>query len=111
MRSFSHGVSRSRPILGTFVEIRIVDGDIEAGFAAIERVHRLMSAHEAQSDVCRISRAAPGSCLQIDPWTYEVLSRAKELHLATDGLFDCAVAPVLIRSGLLPCHAPAANWT
>src|SRR5438105_2073784 len=107
MKPCSQGVRRSRPLLGTFVEIRVVDGNIEAGLAAIERVQRLMSAHEAQSDVSRISRAAPGSCVPVDPWTYEVLTRAKALHLASDGLFACAGGPVLMRSGLLPCHAPA----
>jgi thiamine biosynthesis lipoprotein len=35
-----------------------------------------------------------------------VLARAQEIHRATDGLFDCAVAPALMRLGHLPCHAP-----
>jgi thiamine biosynthesis lipoprotein len=66
-----------------------------------------MSAHDPDSDVSRISRAPPGSCMRVDPWTHEVLRRAQELHLGTDGLFDCAVAPVLMKSGHLPCHATA----
>ena len=28
----------------------------------------------------------------VDPWTWDVLRRAKELHELTDGLFDCTVA-------------------
>lgn len=109
MKSSSNSVSRSRPLLGTFVAIRICGdaGTIGRAFEAIERVQRLMSVHDPQSDVSRISRAPPRSCVRVDPWTHEVLRRAQELHLATDGLFDCAVAPLLMKAGHLPCHAPA----
>jgi FAD:protein FMN transferase len=109
MKSSSSSVSRSRPLLGTFVAIRICGEESAIGraFQAIERVQRLMSAHDPDSDLARISRAAPGSCVGLDPWTHELLSRAQELHRATDGLFDGAVAPVLLKSGHLPCHARA----
>jgi thiamine biosynthesis lipoprotein len=109
MKSSSSSVSRSRPLLGTFVAIRICGEEsvIGCAFEAIERVQRLMSAHDPDSDLARISRAAPGSRVRIDPWTHEVLGRAKELHSATDALFDCAVTPVLLKAGYLPCHAPA----
>jgi thiamine biosynthesis lipoprotein len=107
MKPSSSGISRARPLLGTFVQIRAPDfPGIHKAFEAIERVQRLMSAHAADSDVSRISRAAAGSCIRVDPWTHEVLRRALEIHRATDGLFDCTVAPALMRLGHLPCHAP-----
>jgi len=99
---------RARPLLGTIVDIHVPDDTaaagsaVEAAFSAIERVHRLMSAHDPLSDVFRINRSAPGCWIEVDPWTYEVLSRAKEVHEATEGLFDCAVAHVLAGVGYLP---------
>lgn len=56
-------------------------------FAAIERVHRAMSAQESTSDIARLRR---GHRSALDPWTRRVLERAEEIRLATDGLFDCA---------------------
>jgi len=43
---------RARPLLGTFVSIRTDgdDGAVDAAFAAIERVHRLMSPQDPDSD-------------------------------------------------------------
>jgi thiamine biosynthesis lipoprotein len=99
---------RARPLLGTIVDIRIphdgavAESAVEAAFAAIGRVHRLMSAHDPLSDVSRINRSAPGYWIDVDPWTYAVLSRAKDVQEATEGLFDCAVARVLVESGYLP---------
>ena len=66
---------------------------LERAFAAIERVHRLMSRQESDSDVARLNRATPGALVTVDAWTWQVLRRAKELHGATGGLFDCAAAP------------------
>lgn len=94
----SRDIRRARPGLGTLVEIRIRDTSsarraLERGFAAVERVHNLMSRQEVASDVARISRATAGVPVAIDPWTGEVLRRAKELHAASKGLFDCTVVP------------------
>jgi thiamine biosynthesis lipoprotein len=98
---------RARPLLGTIVDIRAVGGQITAGaidaaFAAVERVHCRMSAHDPESDVSRINRSNPGVCIEVDPWTHEVLRRARAVHDATEGLFDCAVGQVLSEAGFLP---------
>ena len=87
-------IRRARPLLGTFVEIA-VDGQtfdaaeaaVEAAFAAIATVHRLMSFHEA---------------VQVPDWTYQVLEAARDLHRRSGGMFDISVAPALQRLGLLP---------
>src|SRR4051794_27429920 len=89
---------RARPALGTIVEMRAAGVPVSAhafdrAFAAVERVHSLMSRQKRDSDVARINRALPGTLTTIDPWTFDVLRRAKELHAATDGLFDCAASP------------------
>ncbi len=100
---------RARPLLGTFVEIRsssstraAVEQAIDAAFAAIERVHRLMSFHDADSDVGRLNREARDRAVAVDPWTYRVLETALDLYRRSGGVFDIAVAPALQRLGLLP---------
>lgn len=76
--------------------MRVADASIaahafERAFQAVQRVHGLMSRQERDSDVARINRAAARTLVAVDPWTWDVLRRAKELHEATDGLFDCTV--------------------
>jgi thiamine biosynthesis lipoprotein len=85
-------------MLGTLVEMRIADfgGALAAfgrAFAAVERVHLLMSRQAPDSDVARLNRAASGALVSIDHWTWQVLKRAKEIHAATGGLFDCVATP------------------
>lgn len=101
---------RCRPGLGTLVDITIDDDDRPsratpaAAFAAIDRVQRLMSFHDAASDLARLNAGAHRDPVRVDPWTYDVLSIARTLFERSDGHFDCAVAPVLVDAGLLPRH-------
>lgn len=102
-------------MLGTLVDIGIgaTNADIalaatDAAFAAIRDVHRLMSFHEASSDLSRINRAAPRQRIEIDLRTADVLRLALEIGDVSAGAFDCTVAPVLMRHGLLP-QAPDAS--
>src|SRR5260221_8286095 len=102
-------IRRARPLLGTFVEIA-VDGQtfdaaeaaVEAAFAAIATVHRLMSFHEADSDVSRLNRGAALGGVRVHDWTYQVLEAARDLHRRSGGMFDISVAPALQRLALLP---------
>jgi thiamine biosynthesis lipoprotein len=102
---------RARPLLGTLVEIA-ADGTaeaaleqaIDAAFAAVALVHRLMSFHEPDSDLSRLNRGAASGPVAVHPWTASVLRRARAIFQATDGLFDCAVGHDLARLGLLPAH-------
>jgi thiamine biosynthesis lipoprotein len=101
-------VCRARPLLGTFVEIRSVGATgaatepaIEAAFAVIEKIHRLMSFHDPDSDVGRLNREACKRSVAVDPWTYRVLETALVLHRRSF-VFDIAVAPALQKVGLLP---------
>src|SRR6266853_104672 len=107
-------IRRARPLLGTFVEIA-VDGQtfdaaeaaVEAAFAAIATVHRLMSFHEADSDVSRLNRGAALGPVRVHDWTYQVLEAARDLHRRSGGMFDISVAPALQRLGLLPGASPS----
>jgi FAD:protein FMN transferase len=104
-------VCRTQPLLGTFVEIRSAgasrsgaEGAIDAAFAAIDKIHRLMSFHDPDSDVGRLNREACKRSISVDPWTYQVLDVALVLHRRSHGVFDIAVAPALQKFGLLPRH-------
>ena len=100
---------RARPLLGTFVEIEVAGAAearmaaaVEAAFGAIADVHRLMSFHEADSDVSRLNREAALRPTTVHAWTFCVLEVATDLNRRSDGTFDIALAPVLQRLGRLP---------
>ncbi len=85
---------RARPLLGTLVEIEAhgpaAVQAVEAGFAAVARVQRLMSRFEPHSDIGRLNAAASGTAVPVDPATLAVLSLAAEIESASGGAFRCA---------------------
>jgi len=98
-----------RPLLGTFVTIGVrglerapAEAAIAKGFAAIERVHSLMSFHSADSDLARVNRAASGRCVRVAPETFAVLELAHTVSKFSSGVFDVTVAPLLVARGILP---------
>jgi thiamine biosynthesis lipoprotein len=111
-------IRRCRPLLGTFVEISAGDPDaIDAAFTAIERVHRLMSAHEPDSDVSRINRFAHARPVEVHDWTAMVIERALAWSSRSRGAFDVVSAgKVALGKGLIPSHPDqprpiASHWT
>ena len=105
-------------MLGTFVEVTADREEaIEEAFRTIERVHRLMSAHEPDSDVSRINRSAHETPVELDPWTRAVLERAQFWSARSLGAFDVVRAGKLaVETGYLPRHADqpaplACGWT
>jgi len=116
MTSRSSSLHRARPSLGTLVEIRaggatqaILAAGIAAAFAAIEQVQRLMSFHAPDSELSRINREAASAPVEVHPWTWQVLRVARELWRNTGGLFDCSIAPSLVRAGFLPRPGAASS--
>lgn len=103
-------MKRCRPLLGTYVEISISDSGcrnfdekiMNEAFDEIELVQELMSFHDQQSELSALNRLAFGRPVKVHPWTYEVLNFAKELSIASNGAFNCAVAPELQSWGKLP---------
>ncbi|AXI03753.1 FAD:protein FMN transferase [Aquirhabdus parva] len=109
----SNSLQRARPLLGTFVEIKIT-GDqslssdaMAAAFSTIEHVQNIMSFHDPGSDVGRINAANAGILVTVAPETYDVLQFANQLSTLSGGAFDITVADVLVRSGFLPEHSDA----
>jgi thiamine biosynthesis lipoprotein len=106
---------QARPLLGTLVEVRAEEPDgrrfdaaAAAAFAAIAQVQRLMSFHDATSDLRRIARARAGERLRVHAHTATVLRRALRWTRASAGAFDPACAPQAVAAGWLPAPVDAA---
>jgi len=98
-----------RPALGCYVRIHgsgadasILERAIGAAFDAIAAVERITSFHRPDSELHRLHRLGVGKTLAIDPALWRVLDFASRLWRDSEGLFDPAVAAVLVAEGLLP---------
>lgn len=104
---------RCKPLLGTFVEISINDDDghfaVESAFSTIEHIQNLMGFHNPHSELSQINRQAHIEAVELHPWTAQVIQVAKEVHLASDGLFNCGIGHRLVAAGLLPRHINLTN--
>lgn len=104
-----NSVCRARPWLGTIVDIR-VDGlrapralhAIEAAFAEVAMVHRLMSFHGDDSDLAHLRLAPVGTAVRVNARTCEVLDWSLRIAQASDGAFDPTVAAAQVARGALP---------
>jgi FAD:protein FMN transferase len=98
-----------RPMLGTFVEMR-VEGlrerdaliAIDAAFAEVATIHRLMSFHELDSNLSCVHAAKVGTVVAVDPRTFEVIAFAKHVAAISDGCFDPTIAAHQVYCGALP---------
>jgi FAD:protein FMN transferase len=92
-REDSQQLSRSRIIMGTVVEITVLDGGagnlsaiIDAAFTEMARVETLMSPYLPDSDVARLNRSeAP---LAVAPETAAVIRQGLKIAAASHGAFD-----------------------
>ncbi|WP_176256796.1 FAD:protein FMN transferase [Derxia lacustris] len=84
---------RARPALGTRVEVAAVGPAqaVERAFAAVERVQRVLSAHDPASDIGRFNAAQAGPLAGCDPWTLRLLALADRLRADSAGVFDIAL--------------------
>ena len=110
---------RCRPLLGTFVEVECASSEaIDAAFAAVEQVHRLMSAHDPDSELSKVNRLAHCTPISVSEPTAAVLHRAAYWASMTDGAFNIVRAGRdAVARGALPLHPgqprpdPTADWT
>jgi thiamine biosynthesis lipoprotein len=105
-------VERARPLLGTYVAVRVAGVGaahahraIDAAFAEIATIDARMSFHRADSDVARLNRAAWRRPVRVHPHTAAVLRWALAVARQSGGCFDIAVAPELMARGWLPWRA------
>jgi thiamine biosynthesis lipoprotein len=113
MPSRSSSLRRARPLLGTLVEIgargapQVLQAAVDQAFAAIARVHELMSFHDPASDVSRLNREALRRPVAVDDHTVRVLEQARRIAATSDGAFDITVAGRLVQWGYLPGPLPS----
>ena len=88
---------RARPYLGTLVDITLDETDearaqeaFEAAFAAVARVHGLMSAHDPDSELRQLSQSAHHRAMRVHGDTARVLRLAQAVHAESKGIFDVA---------------------
>lgn len=105
-------LQRCRPMMGTYVEIKIdestsckcLETAINSAYAAIDKVSLLMSFHRNESDLSKMNALAHQQNVKIDALTFELLRLATHLFRHTNGSFDCSVGQHLQNQHLLPQH-------
>ncbi len=111
MRSYSNhpGIERAQPWLGTLVSMSVeglpqadAHHAIDAAFAEVATVHRLMSFHDASSDVSRLNLEAEREPVTVHPLTFRVLQEALRISSCSNGCFDISVGAELVGWELLP---------
>ncbi|MBE5797302.1 MAG: hypothetical protein E7327_07990 [Clostridiales bacterium] len=69
------------------------EGTMDELHAACQRYEKLLSKTVEGSDVYRINNAG-GQTVTVDPETWEILRRAKEISALSDGAFSVTIAPL-----------------
>jgi len=75
---------------------------INAGFETIEKIHKLMSFHEAESDLTALNTTAHQRPVSVHAYTYAVLESALAFARDSKGVFDPTVGYDLVKAGVLP---------
>jgi len=109
-------VAETRPLMGVAWSITVVAADgnlarraIDAGFAEAKRIERVLSDYDPDSELSRLSAAAPTpQPVPVGDDLWSVLVRADEFQRLSDEAFDPTVGPLTTlwrqsrRSGHLP---------
>lgn len=82
---------------------------IDQAFYCIEKIQKLMSFHDPESELSKLNRIAFQQTVQVHPLSYAVLKRAQRVFYTSSGLFDCTIANTLVDWELLPQHFPSTN--
>jgi len=92
---------RTLPVMGTIAEVTVVHDQparaqqaIDAAFAELTRIERLMTRYDRASDVGRVNTASVGVAVPVSPETAGVVLAALDWAVATDGAFDPAIERV-----------------
>jgi thiamine biosynthesis lipoprotein len=114
-------ITRARPLLGTVVSIQVkvtptdaalAEQAIAAAFTTTNHISRVMSAHDASSDLGRLSRARAHQVLTLDVETIHVIRAAQHWSALSGGAFNpCVAAQTLSRQNRRPGIAHHATGT
>lgn len=106
LRKKKEEVTYRRPLLGTVVEITLMDGDrasfdsaSDAAFAEIKRLEGIFSSYRMDSDVSLISRNAGKGSAAISTETVTVIEKAVEAARMSDGAFDPTIGSLAVLWG------------
>lgn len=93
---------KSQRLMGTEMEITVVSADekeahkaIDAAFAEISRIERMMSAYMPDSPISMINKSAGEAPVKADAELIGLVKRAVEYAGMTDGGFNIAVGPLI----------------
>lgn len=116
-------LERATPLFGSLVRIRVEgcghDRAVAAtsmAFAAMTRIHRLMSFHEPDSELSALNRTASRRTMRVTRDMAAALTEALAIAGASAGAFDPTVGGMAVRAGALPRPEgapdpdPAADW-
>lgn len=88
--------------MGTLAELTAVAVDqqtaqaaVEAGYARLEDVNRLMSDYRDDSEIGRLNSLAGGGSLAVSPETFFVLQRSLKISETSAGAFDITCRPLV----------------
>lgn len=87
-------ILRCKPLLGTFVSLKIQEENnraylaVEEALEEIEEIHNLMSFFDEKSELTLLNQKAHEELIQVDPRLFEVLSLAQEVSKISNGAFD-----------------------
>lgn len=88
---------RARPLLGTLVEVGVpahygnAAAALAAAFSAVQEVQACLSRFDPASDIARFNALPAGASLAVRAPTRRVLAAARELHVASAGIFDISL--------------------
>ncbi len=89
--------SKTRILMGTFVEIKAYGDErqtvlraIDRAFSEMERLEKMMSNYREDSEVSLVERMAPEE-VKVSPELFEVVSKAVKVSRLSDGAFDITV--------------------
>lgn len=95
-----NSVSKTRPLMGTFVTVAVLDSSadkateaMEKAFEEMERLIPLLSRHESESPVSFLNQN--GYLKDIPGEFHEVMQQVKKVYQLTHGCFDITVKPIL----------------
>lgn len=105
-------IRRSKPLLGTFVEItlsgHLSEDDLlqlsERAFRVIAEIDQRMSFHKPSSELSYINLHAHREPCQLSEGMAYVLRQALTLSVLTEGTFDVANGQALLENAMLPDH-------
>lgn len=95
-------ITQTRPMMNTFVQIKIYDTNelqakaaMEAAFSEVEKLDNLLSKFKPGSEVSKINKNAANNPVKVSAATFEVIKKSIDFSKETQGAFDITVGPLM----------------